>query len=84
MVFFFGALVYNNQVDPFERGGTSMHRSGRERKNKPIVLAVAILSILTAGLVAAGLLSASDSIGLARESTYEKHDSGFVIAQPGS
>lgn len=61
-----------------------MHRSGRERKNKPIVLAVAILSILTAGLVAAGLLSASDSIGLARESTYEKHDSGFVIAQPGS
>ena len=34
--------------------------------------------------MAAGLLSASDSIGLARESTYEKHDSGFVIAQPGS
>lgn len=61
-----------------------MRRSGKEGKNKPIVLVVAILSILTAGLVAAGLLSASDSIGFAHESTYEKHDSGFVIAQPGS
>lgn len=61
-----------------------MRRSGKEGKNKPVVLAVAILSILTAGLVAAGLLSASDSIGFAHESTYEKHDTGFVIAQPGS
>lgn len=61
-----------------------MRRSGKEGKNKPVVMAVAILSILTAGLVAAGLLSASDSIGFAHESTYEKHDTGFVIAQPGS
>jgi len=61
-----------------------MRRSGKEGKHKPVVLAVAILSILTAGLVAAGLLSASDSIGFAHESTYEKHDTGFVIAQPGS
>lgn len=61
-----------------------MRRSGKEGKNKPVVFAVAVLSILTAGLVAAGLLSASDSIGFAHESTYERHDSGFVIARPGS
>lgn len=53
-------------------------------RSKPVVFAVAVLSILTAGLVVAGLLSASDSIGFAHESAYERYDSGFVIAQPGS
>lgn len=53
-------------------------------KSKPVVFTAAVLSILTAGLAAAGLLSASDSKGFAHESTYESYDSGFVVAQPGS
>lgn len=53
-------------------------------KSKPIVFAVSVLTILTAGIVTAGFLSASDSKGLARESAYKRADSGFVIAEPGS
>ncbi len=53
-------------------------------KSKPVIYAVAILSILTAGLLVAGFLSSSGSKGFAHESTYERYDSGFVIAQPGS
>ncbi len=53
-------------------------------RSKPVIFVVAVLSILTAGLAVAGLLSGSDSKGLAHESTYERYDSGFVIAQPGS
>lgn len=61
-----------------------MHSSFFGRKSKPIVFVVSVLSVLTAGLIAAGLLSGSSSKGLAHESTYERYDSGFVIAQPGS
>ncbi len=62
-------------------------RRGSFRKagnSKPVIYAVAILSILTAGLLVAGFLSSSGSKGFAHESTYERYDSGFVIAQPGS
>lgn len=61
-----------------------MHSSFLGKKGKPVLLAVSVLSILTAGMVAAGLLAGSDSRGLAYESGYERYDSGFVIAQPGS
>lgn len=61
-----------------------MHNNYFGNKRKPIILAVAVLSILTAGLIVAGLLSGSDNKGLAHESTYERYDSGFVIVQPGS
>lgn len=61
-----------------------MHSSFFEKKSKPIVYAVSVLSVLTAGLVAAGVISGSDSKGLAHESAYERYDSGFVVAQPGS
>lgn len=43
-------------------------------KNKPVVFAAAVLSILTAGLIIAGLLSSSRTIGFAHESAYEKYD----------
>ena len=59
----------------------SFRRAG---KSRPVIYAAAVLSILTAGLVTAGLLSSSGSKGFAHESTYESYDSGFVIAQPGS
>lgn len=61
-----------------------MRGSFFRKKGKPIVFAVSILSILTAGIVVTGLLSGSNSKGLAHESTYEGHNSGFVIAEPGS
>ena len=54
------------------------------RKNKPVIFAVSVLSMLTAGLIAAGLLAGSDNKGYAHESGYERYDSGFVIAEPGS
>ena len=61
-----------------------MHGSFFGGKGRPVVFAVSVLSMLTAGLVAAGLLAGSDSKGMAQDSTYERYDSGFVIAQPGS
>lgn len=61
-----------------------MHSSFFRKKGKPIIFAVSILLILTAGMIAAGLLSGSNNKGLAYESGYERYDSGFVIAQPGS
>ena len=63
-----------------------MRRSfwGKVGRSKPVIFTAAVLSILTAGLAAAGFLSASDSKGFAHESTYESYDSGFVVAQPGS
>ena len=57
---------------------------GKVGRSKPVIFTAAVLSILTAGLAAAGFLSASDSKGFAHESTYESYDSGFVVAQPGS
>lgn len=54
------------------------------KKNKPVIFAVSVLSMLTAGLIAAGLLAGSDNKGYAHESAYERYDSGFVIAEPGS
>ncbi len=54
------------------------------KKNKPVIFAVSVLSMLTVGLIAAGLLSGSDNKGYAHESAYERYDSGFVIAEPGS
>lgn len=53
-------------------------------KSKPVILAVSVLAILTAGMFTAGFLSSGGSRGLAHEATYEGHDSGFIIAQPGS
>lgn len=61
-----------------------MHSSFFGKKGKPVLVAVSVLSILTAGMVATGLLAGSDSKGMAYESDYEPYDSGFVIAQPGS
>lgn len=63
-----------------------MHNSFWRRigKSRPVVLAVSVLCILTAGLITAAFLSTSEKKGLALESTYEGHDTGFVIAQPGS
>ena len=61
-----------------------MHGSLFGKKGKPILVAVSVLSILTMGMIATGFLAGSGSKGMAYESDYEKFDSGFVIAQPGS
>lgn len=61
-----------------------MHSSFFGKKGKPILLAVSVLSILTAGMFAAGFLAGSGSKGMAYESDYERYNSGFVVAQPGS
>lgn len=61
-----------------------MHGSLFGKKGKPILVAVSVLSILTIGMIATGFLAGSGSKGMAYESDYEKFDSGFVIAQPGS
>lgn len=53
-------------------------------RSKPVVFTAAILVILTAGFLVAGGLSVSGSSSMAQEATYQKHDSGFVIAEPGS
>lgn len=54
------------------------------KKSRPIIFVVSVLCILTAGLITAGFLSTSEKKGLAHEATYEGHDTGFVIAKPGS
>lgn len=63
-----------------------MHNSFWRRisKSRPVVFAVAVLCILTAGIITAAFLTTSEKKGLALESTYEGHDTGFVIADPGS
>ncbi len=53
-------------------------------KSRPVVLTASILAILTAGFVVASFISVSGNVGMAHESTYKGHDSGFVIATPGS
>lgn len=53
-------------------------------KNKPVVFAAAVLSVLTAGLIVAGLLSSGGSIGFAHESAHNGYDTGFVVVQPGN
>lgn len=53
-------------------------------KSKPIVFTGAVLLLLTVGIIVAACASAAGDIGMAHESTYEKHDTGFVIAEPGS
>lgn len=54
------------------------------KKNKPVIFVVSVLSVLTAGLVVAGIMAGSDNKGYAHESAYERYDSGFEIAEPGS
>ena len=51
---------------------------------KPVLLVVAILFVLTAGLAVAGLMSGKQSQEVIGEVVEEEYQSGFVIDEPGT
>lgn len=53
-------------------------------KSRPVVFTASVLSVLGAGLIVAACISAGSDTSMAHESTYKGHESGFVIARPGS
>lgn len=53
-------------------------------KSRPVVFTASVLAVLGAGLLVAAFVSAGNNTSMAHESTYKEHDSGFIIAKPGS